>query len=365
MLNFGFRPLRRADELLPIVAAEICAVRGGATPLGQLFSKQVPRRNKAGQKARGARHRSIIVHSEPERTLCYWQESQREGVSKPSGHQPRKSEIRRKTRSTKIVPKQEVSEPELQICNLARSCWNSRTAEASPATVKSVLQLARGTEALREELESESLTLQLAQLESGRSSPTSSKVSWGAVEGNRLARSYNLSISEVRKAHRMFEKYDIFGMGKLDHETYHCMLQDALQEWLPGADPDQYITSRDQKSSGEDMTFEDFVLWTSLNSFKADTQEQELRKIAEKYDVSMLEIDTVKRRFDELDTDGSRHLDIDEFKTLLERLLKVPRGTELPQNRTMNMWREMDRNGDGKIEFTEFLPWYLRNFAQR
>ena len=36
-------------------------------------------------------------------------------------------------------------------------------------------------------------------------------------------------------------------------------------------------------------------------------------------------------------------------------LLKIPSGLELPEERLMSMWRNADKDGNGSIDFDEFV----------
>lgn len=414
----GFRRLRRAEELHAVVAVEICMVGGGATPLGQLFSTDVslaPGRKKpcargsgaqSGLGSQKARHRSIIVNTESDNTLCNWQESQRAYASRPAPTNKlpiSDPEAQKKRIQASIKRKQEVTKPESTVCNLARSCWKSREVSSSPSTPRTSSKrkpwerIHKGSKeyatSSRSSLRGIVGTLQTSMRAFGYrndeadgaewpepSSPlTPNKVkqngastwtsSWTASQLNKWAKAFSMSIPEILKARRMFDNFDVAGAGLINQETYRCMLQAALQEKLQTPDETLHDLTKTvcfDASKTEDMAFEDFLLWFSNNAFNnaliVTETEQKSRELSQKFDVPMVEIDEAKRRFNEVDKNGNGSLEMDEFRALMERILRIPKGAELAQNRALNMWRQIEKDGDGKVGFLGFLPWYLRNF---
>ncbi len=67
-----------------------------------------------------------------------------------------------------------------------------------------------------------------------------------------------------------------------------------------------------------------------------------------------MEEDTVKRFFDEIDTDGSGELDKDEVKTLFARL-----DLTLKEAHFEACWSELDRKENGTVKFDEFSWWWF------
>lgn len=57
--------------------------------------------------------------------------------------------------------------------------------------------------------------------------------------------------------------------------------------------------------------------------------------------------------FREFDTDGSGFVDMQEVKEMAIRL-----GTPLPENRVKEIFDQMDKNKDGKVQSDEFMAWF-------
>ncbi|CAE7028568.1 TNNC2, partial [Symbiodinium sp. CCMP2592] len=92
-----------------------------------------------------------------------------------------------------------------------------------------------------------------------------------------------------------------------------------------------------------------------------------LRRLSRKYGVPWEEVDNVKRhgQFDNVDEDGSGDITFEEFSDVLRRVLQVPQNLDLPVNRVRHFWKELDHDGSGKADFTEFLPWWLKYFHNK
>eukprot|EP00435_Cladocopium_sp_Y103_P064513 s295_g26.t1 len=60
------------------------------------------------------------------------------------------------------------------------------------------------------------------------------------------------------------------------------------------------------------------------------------------------------------DADGSGEIEFDEFSDMVQELLKIPVGHELPHDRLMTMWRTADMHQKGFLDFREFCFFYVR-----
>ena len=85
--------------------------------------------------------------------------------------------------------------------------------------------------------------------------------------------------------------------------------------------------------------------------------------LARKYDCSVLDLDRVKAKFDYFDLDHSGFIDPEEFQNMMCQLMRCSTKSDLPQSRLERFWKEADKNGDGEIDFEEFLEWYIKYFG--
>lgn len=117
------------------------------------------------------------------------------------------------------------------------------------------------------------------------------------------------------------------------------------------------------------VDIEEFALWFSSHSFSEeivlDKASLEVRRLARKLDLPLMDIDRYKKTFDKYDTDGSGLIEYDEFDDLLQSLLKTTEALRLPHERVQNLWRSADTDGSGELDFEEFVAFYMRYFDDR
>jgi Ca2+-binding EF-hand superfamily protein len=61
----------------------------------------------------------------------------------------------------------------------------------------------------------------------------------------------------------------------------------------------------------------------------------------------------LRKRFDEIDTDGNGRISVDEFVALLQSL-----DNDLSRDEGLLAFEATDEDGDGTIGFDEFLGWW-------
>merc|ERR1712232_375193 len=88
-----------------------------------------------------------------------------------------------------------------------------------------------------------------------------------------------------------------------------------------------------------------------------------IRKLAKEYGIHVEYVESIKQCFDSYDLDNSGYVDIDEFKEILYKALRVPKQLELPPSRIQYFWSEINGSGSGKAGFGDFLVWWLRYFG--
>jgi hypothetical protein len=114
------------------------------------------------------------------------------------------------------------------------------------------------------------------------------------------------------------------------------------------------------------MNLNEFLQWFSLIGFREElmlTQEQRLlRSCSRRYQIPIHFVDHAKQWFNHFDGNGDGTICYDEFKKVVQKLMKVPSHFELPESRLRYFWSETDHDVSGRIEFEEFLTWWLRHY---
>merc|ERR1712217_728346 len=193
-----------------------------------------------------------------------------------------------------------------------------------------------------------------------------SMAQWNVIQ---LARTMNMSVSDVREVKTVFDSLDANDSGTLDFSEFEEAVTKLIQEQNKEAPLVRVKAmcksqwrSGDRDGSGS-IDFFEFLKWWAMNRFKEDLllsdEERKVRELARKYKVSEAAVDEVKRCFDFYDTDKSGHVDIHEFTGILYKIMKVPADVQLPECRIQYLWREIDQDGSGSAAFDEFLPWWI------
>merc|ERR1712019_142981 len=115
--------------------------------------------------------------------------------------------------------------------------------------------------------------------------------------------------------------------------------------------------------SKERVNFEDFVEWSISVSWTEEVQvkcvkEREVWRVAREQGMKLLDVERVKKMFDDFDTDGSGEIEEAEFRHIICKLWNVKDLSDVPIKQLQRFWRELDADGSGSVSFTEFLVWY-------
>lgn len=86
--------------------------------------------------------------------------------------------------------------------------------------------------------------------------------------------------------------------------------------------------------------------------------EREVRHLARKHGFSFLDIDALKKDFDEADRRGEGKLKHDEFIGLMTRLMKLPAGQELPDKKKKELWITATQGWRKQLDLDAFLGFY-------
>jgi len=159
-------------------------------------------------------------------------------------------------------------------------------------------------------------------------------------------------------------------LGSMDHEAFGKVvlrIADAPDfSVLPEGFLEQAMKSAD-KDNSNDIDFREFLYFYYKFSFSEEcmigAEEREQRIVARECGISPEEIGIYRRKFDEIDVDKNGTVDYEEFTALVRKLLKIPKGEDLPEKRCKDMWREASRGSHGAdIDFMTFVGWYKSFF---
>lgn len=134
----------------------------------------------------------------------------------------------------------------------------------------------------------------------------------------------------------VFREVDRDGTGFLDMQNIKEMTI-RLGQPLPDDRVKEIFDRMDKNKDGK-VEAEEFMEWFSAEETKEG--------IKNYFHQKTLQI------FKEIDTDMSGFLDVQELEDIAIRI-----GANLPKKRLQKIFKEMDKNKDGKIEVDEFIAW--------
>mmetsp|Transcript_14982 Transcript_14982/g.46977 ORF Transcript_14982/g.46977 Transcript_14982/m.46977 type:complete len:520 (-) Transcript_14982:90-1649(-) len=88
-----------------------------------------------------------------------------------------------------------------------------------------------------------------------------------------------------------------------------------------------------------------------------------LREVAKSYNRPLTELEDIYEHFHRDGLDQSAEISREAFEGLLLGMLGLPE-CDVQKVRFEFCWKQMDRDGNGKINFAEFMAWYRSNFQQ-
>jgi len=201
-------------------------------------------------------------------------------------------------------------------------------------------------------------------------SPVMEKEAFNSFKAHSMSMDYNLPGGHVTQAWKLFKRYDANDDDLLSPYEFQLLLRTVLRERYPRAKDvprELFKEAIEIQQTQISVTFEDFLTWITRNAFQEClllTDEQRfIRLVARRFYVSVPDVEKVKRRFDSFCQANPGHLEYQEFCQLIALLLNLRDTTALPESRVKSFWRELDDNGKGSVDFTEFIPWYLGYFG--
>lgn len=159
-------------------------------------------------------------------------------------------------------------------------------------------------------------------------------------------------------------------LGSMDTQSFGdaCLQIAGVDNFssLPDGFLEKAMDAADKDGSG-DIDFGEFLYFYYKFSFSEEVlinpAERQLRQAARENNLRYDEIGKYKRAFDDTDSSKNGRIEYEEFKILVTKMLKVPKGQQIPERRIKEMWQEAMRKSHGKaLDFTTFVGWYQKYF---
>lgn len=182
---------------------------------------------------------------------------------------------------------------------------------------------------------------------------------------SRIAQKYGVGFTEVQRHIEDFMRLDVDGNGMLSY----CEFTEALRRKCsmePGQEIPPHLLSDNwtmaNKNQDDIITFEEYFVWMLESCFIEEVvvppSQLAMRQLARELNVTINDLDGLKKVFDRYDKDRSGMIEKAEFTTILCEIWKAdPR--DLTHNMFNRMWSEVDLDRSGFIDFEEFAVWFV------
>eukprot|EP00930_Biecheleria_cincta_P003045 TRINITY_DN103986_c0_g1_i1.p1 TRINITY_DN103986_c0_g1~~TRINITY_DN103986_c0_g1_i1.p1 ORF type:complete len:455 (+),score=77.76 TRINITY_DN103986_c0_g1_i1:74-1438(+) len=116
---------------------------------------------------------------------------------------------------------------------------------------------------------------------------------------------------------------------------------------------------------------DEFFVWYKQNAFAISgaaakftrkASEIAVDALAKQLDVNIVELLRIRRKYKEYDSDNSGAISFEEFHSLMKQILGMSASDSIQKDRLDRFWAEANPDGDSKIDFQEFVSWYIHYF---
>jgi len=116
------------------------------------------------------------------------------------------------------------------------------------------------------------------------------------------------------------------------------------------------------------ITFHEFVQWfftngfrDGINIFDESTEQRYLKQVAKTHNLSLLDVELCREKFKQTDLNGNGVIESDEFEILVHSMMGLACAEKLPHARMHTLWSEADIDGDGSLNFEEFMAFWIKS----
>jgi len=193
-----------------------------------------------------------------------------------------------------------------------------------------------------------------------------------------LAHKWGLPLTTVVDSSKLFSEYATLPGEDQDEHVFregvlrvNGMMELASKLAKKASVDDMCVSPREimgvvDRNMDGTVDFHEFAIWYHERGFEEymnlSRTQIEVRRIGRRMGVEAADMDAYKLQFDKFDADGSGFICLAEFKELVNTLMKVPKGHELPESRMRHFWKEADSDGNKQICLEEFVAFYTKHF---
>jgi len=194
----------------------------------------------------------------------------------------------------------------------------------------------------------------------------------------KMSKQWGIPFSDLKESRELFCEYATCSAGskrtalrdgrmsKDDFQLVLCKVSNCKTlEELPETVVQQAFQIVDHNKNGL-IDFWEFAVWHNSMAFSEtlilNKNERYVRQVARKLGLSAGVIDKYADLYNRFDLDANGVITYPEFKQLLHLSMKAPADLQIPEKRVEYFWHQADDNGNGTVNFEEFVSFYSRNF---
>jgi len=186
-----------------------------------------------------------------------------------------------------------------------------------------------------------------------------------------LASKYRIDLMEAKSILLEFHKARRTPTGGIEYSDFKQLCCNVFDDRSANEDIIEKIYRETEMESN--ATVDKFCQWYMMNLFSTaamlsaspekGASDRLVARIASDFNLPPNQLDNIKREFDKFDKDNSGYIDREEFDSVLRTMLKAKDSCDLSSERLTKFWKEIDADGNGQVDFTEFTHWYLKYFT--
>jgi len=182
-----------------------------------------------------------------------------------------------------------------------------------------------------------------------------------------LAKKHRMKLDAVRQLMEEFIRLDASSDGTLSMDEFKQAIKDRCNIPAHKALPPHLLDSSFEEADANNdglVSFEEFLVWSSNHAFAeelvvSDPQERYLRSLARKHHFMLTEVERCYKTFNQHDTDKTGFVEENEFRLMVSTLWGCDLNDISPK-RLRQFWLEADASKNEKLNFEDFLMWYIK-----
>jgi len=118
------------------------------------------------------------------------------------------------------------------------------------------------------------------------------------------------------------------------------------------------------------INFHEFVQWFFTNGFRDEinifdesTEQRYLKKVAKAHNISLVDVELCNDKFKKTDLNSDGIIEFDEFVVLVYSMIGLAHAEKLPCARMHTLWSDADIDGNGSLDFEEFMAFWMKSFT--